>query len=109
MLNNGGMETEGVFRRAGDQGDVNDLVESLSGGDYSTLEGSCDPLVVADVLKIFIRGVRPPLIPSGLYEQVKSSPRAPPRPPTDPSASWPPTRSLLQTTAGRSPRVPPPI
>lgn len=67
------MEIEGVFRLAGDQGDVHDLVESLSGGDYSRLEQACDPLVAADALKIWVRGVQPPLIPSVLYEQCLST------------------------------------
>ena len=67
------MDVEGVFRLAGDQGDVQELVESLSEGDYSLLEQACDPLVAADVLKIWVRGVRPPLIPSVLYEQCLST------------------------------------
>lgn len=70
----GGASTEGIFRRAAEVDDVNFFKNELEGGSYGCVSSHNpggvivrDPLVVADILKIWLRQMPEPLIPYELY------------------------------------------
>ncbi|KAJ3412729.1 hypothetical protein HDV05_000299 [Chytridiales sp. JEL 0842] len=62
----GGWKTEGIFRVPGDADAVNDLRVRLEKGQYD-LTNIIDPNVPSSLLKLFLRELEDPLIPSQFY------------------------------------------
>lgn len=69
-----GYEVEGIFRRAAPTDHVNSLKKRLEDGGYvvfgsDVLDETDDPLVIADLIKIWLRHLAEPLIPFKFYSQ----------------------------------------
>eukprot|EP00463_Aulacantha_scolymantha_P000686 TRINITY_DN1423_c0_g1_i2.p1 TRINITY_DN1423_c0_g1~~TRINITY_DN1423_c0_g1_i2.p1 ORF type:complete len:201 (+),score=30.53 TRINITY_DN1423_c0_g1_i2:385-987(+) len=72
----GGLETEGIFRKAPNAHDVEILKKNIeTKGDYSCSKE--DPHIPANVIKIWLRELDVPLIPPTLYDKClkKTNPR----------------------------------
>jgi len=63
----GGLTTEGIFRISAAKKDIDRLKEQINQGNYQVKEKS--PHVAAGLLKLWIRNLPEPLIPSHLYEE----------------------------------------
>lgn len=64
ILNLGGQHVEGIFRKAADKLEVFQLRERIENGNYEMVD--IDPLVPADILKLWLRELSPPLFPEDL-------------------------------------------
>lgn len=62
----GGTKSEGIFRIPGDGDNVSDLKIRIERG-YYNLEGVDDPHVPASLLKLWLRELADPLVPTELY------------------------------------------
>lgn len=67
VLKLGGCSTEGIFRVPGDIEGVTALKLRIENGDYSVEESMRDPSVAASLLKLWLRELAEPLIPTTLY------------------------------------------
>ncbi|KAJ3412665.1 hypothetical protein HDV05_000415 [Chytridiales sp. JEL 0842] len=68
IVNLNGCKTEGIFRVPGDSDMVNALRVKIERGDYS-LGGITDPSVPSSLLKLWLRELAEPLIPSNRYDE----------------------------------------
>lgn len=64
----GGRKAEGIFRVPGDSDSVSELKLRIDRG-YYTLESVDDPQVLASLLKLWLRELCDPLIPSEMYNE----------------------------------------
>lgn len=64
ILKLGGQHVEGIFRKAADKLEVFQLRERIESGSYEMV--NMDPLVPADILKLWLRELSPPLFPEDL-------------------------------------------
>lgn len=71
----GGATCEGIFRLAALKDDIDYVIDEIKTGDYSALNMTergarvSDPLVAADVLKSWLRGLTTPLFPTETYNK----------------------------------------
>jgi len=63
----GGYQTKGIFRVAADTVQVKNLVAQFSQGNYEVK--ATEPHVPADALKVWLRDLSEPIIPTYLYDQ----------------------------------------
>ena len=64
----GGQRSEGIFRVPGDSDSVSELKLRIDRG-YYTLEQVDDPHVLASLLKLWLRELCDPLVPSEMYNE----------------------------------------
>ena len=74
VLKLGGCSTEGIFRVPGDIEGVTALKLRIENGDYSLEERMRDPSVPASLLKLWLRELAEPLIPTSFYEMAIKCP-----------------------------------
>ncbi|XP_062247162.1 SLIT-ROBO Rho GTPase-activating protein 3 isoform X3 [Platichthys flesus] len=70
FINLHGLHHEGIFRVPGSQREVNLLRDSFERGEDPLSDSECDLDSVAGVLKLYFRGLEPPLFPYGSYLQL---------------------------------------
>ncbi|XP_029012110.1 SLIT-ROBO Rho GTPase-activating protein 3 isoform X2 [Betta splendens] len=70
FINLHGLHHEGIFRVPGSQREVNLLRDAFERGDDPLSDSECDLDSVAGVLKLYFRGLEPPLFPYDSYSQL---------------------------------------
>ncbi|KAM6981503.1 SLIT-ROBO Rho GTPase-activating protein 3 isoform 2-T2 [Tautogolabrus adspersus] len=70
FLNLHGLHHEGIFRVPGSQREVNLIRDAFERGDDPLSDSECDLDSVAGVLKLYFRGLEPPLFPYDSYSQL---------------------------------------
>uniref|UniRef100_A0A8D3DBD4 SLIT-ROBO Rho GTPase-activating protein 3-like n=1 Tax=Scophthalmus maximus TaxID=52904 RepID=A0A8D3DBD4_SCOMX len=70
FINLHGLHHEGIFRVPGSQREVNLIRDAFERGDDPLSDSECDLDSVAGVLKLYFRGLEPPLFPYDSYSQL---------------------------------------
>ncbi|XP_075882758.1 SLIT-ROBO Rho GTPase-activating protein 3 isoform X2 [Nelusetta ayraudi] len=70
FINLHGLHHEGIFRVPGSQREVNLIRDAFERGDDPLSDSECDLDSVAGVLKLYFRGLEPPLFPYDSYPQL---------------------------------------
>ncbi|XP_044066259.1 SLIT-ROBO Rho GTPase-activating protein 3 isoform X2 [Siniperca chuatsi] len=70
FINLHGLHHEGIFRVPGSQREVNLIRHAFERGDDPLSDSECDLDSVAGVLKLYFRGLEPPLFPYDSYSQL---------------------------------------
>uniref|UniRef100_A0A8C6TTP4 Rho GTPase activating protein 4 n=1 Tax=Neogobius melanostomus TaxID=47308 RepID=A0A8C6TTP4_9GOBI len=70
FINLHGLHHEGIFRVPGSQREVNLIRDAFERGDDPLSDSECDLDSVAGVLKLYFRGLEPPLFPYDCYNQL---------------------------------------
>ncbi|XP_077457970.1 SLIT-ROBO Rho GTPase-activating protein 3 isoform X2 [Stigmatopora argus] len=70
FINLHGLHHEGIFRVPGSQREVNLIRDSFERGEDPLSDSECDLDSVAGVLKLYFRGLEPPLFPYDSYSQL---------------------------------------
>ncbi|XP_033485477.1 SLIT-ROBO Rho GTPase-activating protein 3 isoform X2 [Epinephelus lanceolatus] len=70
FINLHGLHHEGIFRVPGSQRDVNLIRDAFERGEDPLSDSECDLDSVAGVLKLYFRGLEPPLFPYDSYSQL---------------------------------------
>ncbi|KAF6719544.1 SLIT-ROBO Rho GTPase-activating protein 3 [Oryzias melastigma] len=70
FINLHGLHHEGIFRVPGSQREVNLIRDAFERGEDPLSEGECDLDSVAGVLKLYFRGLEPPLFPYDSYSDL---------------------------------------
>ncbi|XP_072305601.1 SLIT-ROBO Rho GTPase-activating protein 3 isoform X2 [Eucyclogobius newberryi] len=70
FINLHGLHHEGIFRVPGSQREVNLIRDSFERGEDPLSDSECDLDSVAGVLKLYFRGLEPPLFPYDFYNQL---------------------------------------
>ncbi|XP_034445813.1 SLIT-ROBO Rho GTPase-activating protein 3 isoform X2 [Hippoglossus hippoglossus] len=70
FINLHGLHHEGIFRVPGSQREVNLIRDSFERGEDPLSDSECDLDSVAGVLKLYFRGLEPPLFPYDSYAQL---------------------------------------
>ncbi|XP_028439262.1 SLIT-ROBO Rho GTPase-activating protein 3 isoform X2 [Perca flavescens] len=70
FINLHGLHHEGIFRVPGSQREVNHIRDAFERGEEPLSDSECDLDSVAGVLKLYFRGLEPPLFPYDSYSQL---------------------------------------
>ncbi|KAG7520644.1 SLIT-ROBO Rho GTPase-activating protein 3-like isoform X1 [Solea senegalensis] len=70
FINLHGLHHEGIFRVPGSQREVNHIRDAFERGEDPLSDSECDLDSVAGVLKLYFRGLEPPLFPYDSYSQL---------------------------------------
>ncbi|XP_054464927.1 rho GTPase-activating protein 4 isoform X2 [Anoplopoma fimbria] len=70
FINLHGLHHEGIFRVPGSQREVNHIRDAFERGEDPLSDSECDLDSVAGVLKLYFRGLEPPLFPYDCYSQL---------------------------------------
>ncbi|XP_037628816.1 SLIT-ROBO Rho GTPase-activating protein 3 isoform X2 [Sebastes umbrosus] len=70
FINLHGLHHEGIFRVPGSQREVNHIRDAFERGEDPLSDSECDLDSVAGVLKLYFRGLEPPLFPYDSYAQL---------------------------------------
>ncbi|XP_029291608.1 SLIT-ROBO Rho GTPase-activating protein 3 isoform X2 [Cottoperca gobio] len=70
FINLHGLHHEGIFRVPGSQREVNHIRDAFERGEDPLSDSECDLDSVAGVLKLYFRGLEPPLFPYDSYTQL---------------------------------------
>uniref|UniRef100_A0A3B4BB20 Rho GTPase activating protein 4a n=1 Tax=Periophthalmus magnuspinnatus TaxID=409849 RepID=A0A3B4BB20_9GOBI len=73
FINLHGLHHEGIFRVPGSQREVNLIRDAFERGEDPLSDSECDLDSVAGVLKLYFRGLEPPLFPYDSYNQLLDS------------------------------------
>uniref|UniRef100_A0AAQ6A6Q3 Rho GTPase activating protein 4a n=1 Tax=Amphiprion ocellaris TaxID=80972 RepID=A0AAQ6A6Q3_AMPOC len=73
FINLHGLHHEGIFRVPGSQREVNLIRDAFERGEDPLSDSECDLDSVAGVLKLYFRGLEPPLFPYDSYSQLLES------------------------------------